>query len=452
MFGLGDGSHPDEVIGAGEEGGERRGERAVAAHAESDRGRHQLLLGDVHLEVALGILLRELVGEGRVAHLAVHRDDIGAGTERGQRLAVGLAGCDLVPDGVDRERHHDAGVRCATGRPGLVRSRTAHDEVPFPAQFDDRSLGHLRRERLAVPALPVLDLGEAAALDGPGQDDGRLVAGDVARLGHGPVDLGHVVAVDGEDAGAERRRPAAVGLHIPGQLGRAALPEPVDIHHGDQVRELVVRGLVEGLPDRPLGHLAVTAQHPHPERRLVEVLAGQRDPDGVGESLAKRAGRHVDPGQHRGRVTLQPGSQAAVTGHELVVTDDPYRLVDRVEQGRRVTLGKDQVIVGGVGRLIPVIVKVPADQDGQQVRGRHARRRVTRPGRRARPYRINPQLLGQLGRQLEINVGLHDSWRGHEHLQAWLCAAGGRGWPATRRAAQQTAAIRTMRGYPRPPA
>ena len=49
----------------------------VAAHAEPDRGGDQLLLGDEHLEVALGVRLRELVGVGGVADLAVERDHVG---------------------------------------------------------------------------------------------------------------------------------------------------------------------------------------------------------------------------------------------------------------------------------------------------------------------------------------------------------------------------------------
>ena len=100
--GLRDGGHPDEVVGAGQESRERRGERPVAPYAEADGGCHQLLLGDVHLEVALGILVGELVSVGRVAHLAVHRHHIAAGAKSSQRLAVGLARSDLVPDGVAR--------------------------------------------------------------------------------------------------------------------------------------------------------------------------------------------------------------------------------------------------------------------------------------------------------------------------------------------------------------
>ena len=78
MFAAEIGGHPDEVVGAGEERGEGRGERPVAAHAQPHRRGDQLLLGDEHLEVAVGMGLGEQVGEGGVAHLAVERDDVAA--------------------------------------------------------------------------------------------------------------------------------------------------------------------------------------------------------------------------------------------------------------------------------------------------------------------------------------------------------------------------------------
>jgi hypothetical protein len=414
-------------------------------HAEADRRGHQLLLGDVHLEVALGILRRELVGEGRVAHFPVHRHHVAAGADRGQRVAVGLAGSDLVADGVHRQLHLGV-VFVRPGDRGRTWLRAAQEEAAFPAKLDDRALGHLRRERLAVPALPVLDLGETAALDGAGQDDRRLLAAAVARAFHGPVDLGQVMAVDGQDAGAERGQPPAVGVQIPGQVGRAALAEPVDIHHGDEVGQLVMRGLVEGFPDRALGHLAVAAQHPDPERGFVEVLAGQRDPDGVGQALPERAGGYVHPGQHGGRMSLQPGPEPAVPGHELLVRDDAHRLVDRVQQGRRVALGEDQVVVLRVGRLVPVVPEMPADEHGQQVRGRHAGGRVARPGGRTGPDGVNPQLLGELTRQLEINVRLSGSWVSHDTSRACGCADRRR--PRTQ--ARPSPSARTATGPGRP--
>src|SRR6185503_3910925 len=51
--------HPDEVEGPAPERAVRRGERDPAPNLEADRGRGHLLLGDVHLEVALGESLLE---------------------------------------------------------------------------------------------------------------------------------------------------------------------------------------------------------------------------------------------------------------------------------------------------------------------------------------------------------------------------------------------------------
>ena len=81
MFACGDGRHPDEVVGAGEERGEGGGEGDVPADGHADGGRDELLLGDEHLEVALGVRLGELLGVGGVAHLPVEGDDVAAGAD-----------------------------------------------------------------------------------------------------------------------------------------------------------------------------------------------------------------------------------------------------------------------------------------------------------------------------------------------------------------------------------
>ena len=256
-----------------------------------------------------------------------------------------------------------------------------------------------------MPVLLVLHLGEAAALERAGQDDRRLVPAGLPGLGQGPVDRGEVVPVDDERPGPERGHAAAVDVGVPFMLGRAALAEPVDVDDRDQVGQLVVRGLVQGLPDRALGYLAVPAQDPDPVRQLVQVLAGQRHAHPVGQPLPQRAGGHVDPGQHRGRMPLQPRPEPPVPGHQLLIRDDPDRLEDRVQQGRGVSLGEDEVVVGRVTRVVPVVAEMPADQDSHQVGGGHARGRVPRPGRGARPDRVHAQLLGEFGGQGEIDVG-----------------------------------------------
>ena len=105
---------------------------------------------------------------------------------------------------------------------------------------------------------------------------------------------------------------ARVAVEVPFELGRAALAQPVDVDNGGEVAELVVAGLVERLPDRAFRGLAVPAQHPGVVVEPVQVAAGQAHADRVGQALAERAGGHVDPGQYRGGVALQPGAEAPV--------------------------------------------------------------------------------------------------------------------------------------------
>ena len=65
----------------------------------TDGGGDHLLLGDEHLEVAVLVGLAEVLGVRRVGDLAVERHDVAAArAERGQRLAVGLAGGDLLAE------------------------------------------------------------------------------------------------------------------------------------------------------------------------------------------------------------------------------------------------------------------------------------------------------------------------------------------------------------------
>jgi len=86
------------------------------------------------------------------AHLCVHRHDPRiAGADGDQRVPVGLARGHLAADGV---------------------------------------------ARLAVPVGAVLDLGETAGLDGPGEEHrGPVARGVVGGGGQGTVDGGQVVAV-----------------------------------------------------------------------------------------------------------------------------------------------------------------------------------------------------------------------------------------------------------------
>ncbi len=353
-----------------------------------------------------GVSLGELIRVGRVADLTVERHDPGVSSaDRDECVAVGLAGRDLVPHRVRRRRGR-ARVRRG-GRRGRSRvgERAANGQVAFAAQFGDGASGHVFRQGLAVPVLLVLDFGEPAALDGPGQDHDGLVAAPVGGGGEGLVDLVEVMTVDLQDPGPERLGAAGVGIEVPLELGGPALAEPVDVDDRDQVGQLVVRRLVQGLPDRALGHLAVPAQHPHPVREPVEVLAGQRDAHPVGQALAERSGGDVHPRQHRGGVAFQAGSEAPVSGHQFLVGDHPDRLVDRIQQRGRVALGEDQVVVAVVARVVPVVAQVAADQHREQVGSRHARGGVTGPRTRAGPDGVHPKLRGEFTRGAEVDSG-----------------------------------------------
>ena len=132
------------------------------------------------------------------------------------------------------------------------------------------------------------------------------------RLGECAVDRLDVVAVDDDRVPAERPRTRDVDVEVPADHRLAALAQPVDVDDRGQVVELVVRGVLERLPHRALGHLAVAAQHPDAVRDAIEPLAGERRPDADREALAERAGGDVDPREDGRRVPLEPASELAV--------------------------------------------------------------------------------------------------------------------------------------------
>ena len=297
---LGDGRHPDEVISARKEGGERGGEGHVLAHRHADRRGHQLLFGDEHLEVALGVHLGELLSVRGVPYFAVKNDDVGAGADCGQRLPKGQPGGDFGTELVAGQLHLPAGT---VSHGPLLRQRPVHSEVTFAAQFDDGPLGHLGRQRPPVPALGVFDLAKPPAFAGAGQDHSGPIG--LGRIREGLFDFAEVVAVDRHGPATEPLDAPGVGVDIPAQFGGPTLAEAVHVHDDGQVVQVVIGRLVECLPNGPLSQLAVTAKHPDPERQLVEVAAGHSDPDGIRQSLAKRPSSHVDPRQDRGRVALQ---------------------------------------------------------------------------------------------------------------------------------------------------
>ena len=225
--GLRDGGHADEVIRAREERSEGGGERPVAPNAHTDCARHQLLLGDVDLEEPLRVGLGELVGVGRVRDLAVHRDHVGDRSQRQECVPVGLARGHLVlflVGGQAHRRQRPRAVLALDGRGSGFGFARLDLQMADPAELLDRPFGHVRRQRLAVPAVLVLDLGEAFALDRLGDDHGRL-SRVRERTAEGPVDGGDVMAVDDDRDASESLCPAPVGVGAPAVLGRALVSD-----------------------------------------------------------------------------------------------------------------------------------------------------------------------------------------------------------------------------------
>jgi hypothetical protein len=95
------------------------------------------------------------------------------------------------------------------------------------------------------------------------------------------------VAVDDERMGAEGLHPPGIAVHVPLEFGGTVLSQTVDVHDGGQVTQLVVGGLIQGLPHGAFGQFAVPAQNPDPVGQPVQVAAGQRHPDRVRQTLAQ---------------------------------------------------------------------------------------------------------------------------------------------------------------------
>ena len=230
-------------------------ERRPAAHLHADRRRDELLLGDEHLEVAVRVRLAEVLGVRRVRDLAVERDDVAADVgQRGDRLAVGLAGRDLVAELVASAARRRASRRRAACPPSGLRD--VDRQVALAAELLDRRLGVV--ERLAVLAGLVLDRLDALALLGLGDDRGRLARGGLG-LGVGGLDRVDVVAVDRDRLPAEGLDPAHVAVEVPAEHRLARLAEPVDVDDRRQV--------VEASPSRRAGRPPTSSPRPSRSRR-----------------------------------------------------------------------------------------------------------------------------------------------------------------------------------------
>src|SRR2546427_7557608 len=198
-------------------------------------------------------------------------------------------------------------------------------------------------------------------------------------------------------------------MEIPLKPGGTALPERVDVEDRREVGEALVTRVVEPLPDRPLRELAVAGERPHVVRSAEPALPGQRDPDRDRETLAERARRDIDPWDDRRRMPLEP-APALPERHELLVRDRAGGAEERVVERRGMALAEDQVIVGRVLRLGPVVAEVAGEENGDQVGRRQRRRRMAGARDRRAADRVGAQLARE--RLVDVEVSHDPSYAG----------------------------------------
>src|SRR5262249_35793499 len=143
----------------------------------------------------------ELVGVRRVGYFAVQRHDIAAaGAQGDEGVAVCLARRFLFTYLVSRQFHR---LRMGQRRGRLLfRLRRRDGDVAHAAEFGEGGFLHVRRQRLAVPAVLIGYLGKTVALLCLGDETGRLLL-LVQRLGVGAVDGVEIVAVQLDGVPAE---------------------------------------------------------------------------------------------------------------------------------------------------------------------------------------------------------------------------------------------------------
>ena len=151
-------------------------------------------------------------------------------------------------------------------------------KVVGASEFLERRLLLVFRNWLAVHAVHVFQERDPASLLGLSDDQGRR-PGLIQRLCISLVDLFGVVAVDLDRVPAEGLGAGDVVVAVPAVHRLAGLAEAVHVQNGYEVVELVVGGVLEGLPHRALCHLGVAAKHPDPVGEFIQVLAGQRYPN-----------------------------------------------------------------------------------------------------------------------------------------------------------------------------
>src|SRR5688572_14373271 len=100
-------------------------------------------------------------------------------------------------------------------------------------------------------------------------------------------DLWHVVAINHDCFPAEGTDALGVGIDIAPKHGFASLAEPVDIDDADEIRRLVIRCQLNGLPLRAFRHLTVAEQYIRAVGKVVETAGIERHAESDTKTLAQ---------------------------------------------------------------------------------------------------------------------------------------------------------------------
>src|SRR6266571_2795239 len=124
-------------------------------------------------------------------------------------------------------------------------------------------------ERFAMPAILIFEEGDAFALDCLGNNQrGRAIW--LRRLSKRSVDLIIVVPINDNGIPAKCLGAGLINGSVPTMHSFTALPQAVAVEDAHQVVQFVVRGVIERLPNRSLGHLAITKEHPDMIGKLIQ--------------------------------------------------------------------------------------------------------------------------------------------------------------------------------------
>ena len=261
-------------------------------------------------------------------------------------------------------------------------------------------------ERIAVHAGGVLAVGRALADDRAAADQRRLFGLGlglldrlVQRLDVMAVDAGnHVPAIGFE----------ALGRVVAEPVGDAAVDgDAVVVPEGDQLVELPGAGQRAGLV-RDAFHEAAVADEgvgvvvDDGETGAVELdaqeLLGEREADGVGQSLADRAGGRLDAG---GVAVFGVAGQAAAQLAEVLDVVQRHviagEMQHRIDQHRRMAVGQHEAVAVDPLRVGRIMVEVARPQGGAHFRHAHGGTRMAATGGLHRVDGQDANRIGQCG-------------------------------------------------------